>query len=164
MWGDVMYQNRLNKNLDILSREIKLLNRQKQSRFFETKDYIQHGRTSVYRHCIAVAYISCMIAAKLNLVVEIHQLIRGALLHDYFLYDWHEHDSSHRLHGFTHPKKALRNAVRDFNLSETERDIIKKHMFPLTIVPPAKKESWIVTAADKYCAIRETMNRKKRNF
>lgn len=59
-------------------------------------------------------------------------------------------------HGFTHPKTALRNAERDFDLSERECDIISKHMFPLTLVPPMHRESWIVSMADKYCALRET--------
>lgn len=45
---------------------------------------------------------------------------------------------------------------RDFDLSERECDIISKHMFPLTLVPPMHRESWIVSMADKYCALRET--------
>ena len=95
-------------------------------------------------------------AARLNIRIHIRQMIRGALLHDYFLYDWHKQEVPHRFHGFTHPKTALRNAERDFDLSERECDIISKHMFPLTLVPPMHRESWIVSMADKYCALRET--------
>ena len=86
------------------------------------------------------------------------ELIRGALLHDYFLYDWHR--AQKRLHGFTHPSAALTNAERDFKLSDTERDIIKKHMFPLTVVPPLCREGWIVCLVDKACSIYETVKRK----
>ena len=32
-------------------------------------------------------------------------LIRGALLHDYFLYDWHKSDQGHRLHAFFHAER-----------------------------------------------------------
>lgn len=153
-----MYRSRLNKNLSVLRLEILNL---KFSRFPETKGFIQHGNTTVYKHCIAVAYASCVIAAKLNIQVNIHHLVRGALLHDYFLYDWHVRDCSHRMHGFTHPKRALFNASHDFTLSFTEQDIISKHMFPLTLVPPLCRESWIVTIADKYCALRETLGKKE---
>ena len=87
-------------------------------------------------------------------------MIRGALLHDFFLYDWHdkEHISIFKLHGFYHPGIALKNAEREFELSSIERDVIKKHMWPLTIVPPSCREAWIVTMADKYCSLMETLH------
>ena len=91
-----------------------------------------------------------------RLPVDKQSLVRGALLHDYFLYDWHEKDGGHRLHGFFHAERALHNARRDFNLNFIERDIIRKHMFPLNITPPKFRESWIVTWADKLCAAEET--------
>ena len=42
-----------------------------------------------------------------------------------------------------------------FDLNDMEKDIIVKHMWPLTIVPPKFKESYIVTLVDKYCATKE---------
>ena len=83
-------------------------------------------------------------------------LIRGALLHDYFLYDWHEADKSHRFHGFIHAGRALLNAEKDFELSDIERNMIKSHMFPLNPVLPRYRESVILCVADKICAARET--------
>jgi hypothetical protein len=83
--------------------------------------------------------------------------VRGALLHDYFLYDWHEKDGGHRLHGFRHPAFALYNASKDFSLNRKERNIIARHMFPLTVLPPRCLEAWIVCFVDKYCAFSETM-------
>jgi len=130
------------------------------SRFAETRNFIQHGHTSVYTHCISVAYTSCQIAAWLNLKVDVQKLVRGALLHDYFLYDWHD-AASPPFHGFTHPKRALSNACRDFKLSSLECDIISRHMFPLTPIPPLCMEGWIVNIADKYCSLRETFAREK---
>ena len=62
----------------------------KESRLQETDQYLQHGVTSVYRHSLAVAYFSCYLAEKMHLKVRTREMIRGALLHDYFLYDWHE--------------------------------------------------------------------------
>ena len=91
--------------------------------------------------------------------VDLHSLIRAALLHDYFLYDWHDWDNgTHRLHGFTHGETAMRNAIRDFKLNQIERDSIEHHMFPLTPYPPKYIEGYLVTAADKISATKETLS------
>ncbi len=129
----------------------------KEGRIGKSREYIQHGDVSVLRHCMAVARMSMKIADKLPVEVKREELIRGALLHDYFLYDWHVPEKSHKLHGFTHPKKALKNAKRDYKINKTEEDIIAKHMFPLTPIPPKTREGWIVCLADKIVATRETM-------
>jgi uncharacterized protein len=85
--------------------------------------------------------------------------VRGALLHDYFLYDWHDH-APDRWHGFTHPRRALENASRDFALNGIERDLIAHHMFPFVPAPPRHREGWVVTLADKYCTLREVFMRR----
>ena len=128
----------------------------RKGRFAMTAQYMQHGGISVQEHCLRVADTSLRIADCLPVRVNRRNLVRGALLHDYFLYDWHEKDASHRLHGFFHPGKALRNAKEDFLLTRREEDIILRHMFPLTLVPPGCADSWIVCAADKICAAQET--------
>lgn len=123
-------------------------------------EFVQHGDVSVYEHVVAVAAESCRMAdalARHGIAVDRPSLVRGALLHDYFLYDWHDPDPSHRLHGFRHPFFALRNAEDDFTLDERERNIIVRHMFPLVPVPPACREAWIVCGADKLVALRETL-------
>ena len=145
-------------NKSIIIEEIRYLSRN--SRFDELKLYTQHGHTSVYEHCVNVACLSLWICEKTGIKVNMYSLVKGALLHDYFLYDWHIPDKTHRLHGFTHPAVALKNASEVFELSATEKDIIKKHMFPLTPVPPRFKESWIVTISDKICSAMETLNIK----
>ncbi|XCH80181.1 MAG: HD domain-containing protein [Candidatus Dehalobacter alkaniphilus] len=127
------------------------------SHFSQTTKYKQHGNISIYEHSIAVAYTSCWIASKLYFNVDYTTLIRGALLHDYFLYDWHERNNEHRLHAFSHPRKAMQNACEDFKLTSKEENIILRHMFPLTPIPPYYLESWIVCVADKYCALKETL-------
>ena len=128
------------------------------TRFDETKNFIQHGNTSVYTHVISVAKKSIEIAEKYNLKVDMDSMIMGALLHDYFLYDWHDGKRERWIHGFTHPMKAYKNAKSEINLNGLERDIIIKHMFPLTILPPRYLESWIVTFADKYVSAVETVS------
>lgn len=130
----------------------------RKSRLLQECKFIQHGTTSVFRHSVAVAYTCFWIARRLNLRIDEKSLIRGALLHDYFLYDWHEKDASHRWHGFIHAERALANALEDFDLNGVERDMIRRHMFPLNVRPPRYKESWILCVADKICSSRETVD------
>lgn len=133
----------------------------KSKNFLRSSDFVQHGSMSVKNHCLNVAKYSLLISKKLPIKVNQRELIRGALLHDYFLYDWHidsEENVHRRLHGFYHPGIALRNAGKEYLLTAREKDIIKKHMWPLTVVPPMCKEAWIVTVADKYCSLLETLH------
>lgn len=132
----------------------------KSDNFLGSEKNIQHGNVSVMRHSISVAKHSLLLAKHLGIRCNKRDLIRGALLHDYFLYDWHsaEHCGLHNLHGFYHPGIALKNAKKEYCLNERQSDIIKKHMWPLTIVPPRCKEAWIVTMADKYCSLMETLH------
>ncbi|MDD7183162.1 MULTISPECIES: HD domain-containing protein [Peptostreptococcus] len=123
--------------------------------FLKLHDFIQHGDTTTYDHCIQVAKYSCQIATRFNLEVDYRAMIRGALLHDYFLYDWHDSEKDAKFHGFTHPYRALSNAKKDYKIGEIEENIIVRHMFPLTVIPPKNLESWLVCVADKICALSE---------
>ena len=83
---------------------------EKEGRYTATRRCIQHGKVSVYAHCVSVADTACILAETLHVHVNERALIRGALLHDYFLYDWHDKANGHHWHGFTHPGTALHNA------------------------------------------------------
>lgn len=123
----------------------------------KTKNNYQHGETSVYIHSISVAYLSLKLANSFKLKYDIESIIRGALLHDFFLYDWHEKNKNHRLHGFRHPLTAYKNACKEYELNGIEKEIILRHMFPLTLLPPLHMESILVCLVDKYCGIAETL-------
>lgn len=129
----------------------------KNSRLLKESKFIQHGTTSVFRHSVAVAYVSFWMARQMKISVDKESLIRGSLLHDYFLYDWHEKDDSHKWHGFYHAEKALKNAMEDFDLNKVEKDMIRRHMFPLNVRMPKYRESWILCGADKICSSKETV-------
>ena len=130
----------------------------KDARVWDMQKYIQHGSISCLEHSFVVSYYSFTLIRKLRMSCDERSLIRGALLHDYFLYDWHEKDASHKWHGFHHAKKACENAARDIpDLNEIEKDMIKCHMFPLNIVPPKYMEGWILCCADKICSGAETV-------
>ncbi len=131
-------------------------------KFLKMNRYLQHGNTTCLLHSIAVAYFSYRLCKLLKINVHEKELIRGALLHDYFLYDWHQKykpcDGLGK-HGFIHPKIALFNARKDFKVNAIEEDIIEKHMFPLTFYPPKYRESVIICLVDKFCSIYEAFNK-----
>jgi uncharacterized protein len=116
------------------------------------------GKTRL-EHVKEVAYLSFLWGKRLSL--DCDAIVRGALLHDLFYYDWlHE---GPRLHGFRHHNIALRNARKITPLTEKEADIIKKHMWPLTVVPPRYMESLVVSLVDTFCSARDYLNVKKQD-
>ena len=129
-------------------------------RILQNKAFISHGNKTTYDHCMDVTRMSYLLSRRLPVCVDEAALIRGAMLHDYYLYDWHKPHGY--LHGFFHPGKALKNAERDFDLNAKEKNIIKSHMWPLTLTSlPRSKEAWIVCLADKICATKETLYERK---
>lgn len=120
--------------------------------------YVQHGRISTYDHCMQVALLSYWLNLRLNLGADETSLVRGAFLHDFYLYDWHHCSDICRWHGFRHPAIALKNAERAYPLNEKERNIISSHMWPLTLFTlPRCREAALVCLADKGCSLRETL-------
>ena len=126
--------------------------------FQREKEYIQHGTTTTYAHSLCVAYISVWLALRSRKKIDMKSVVRGALLHDYFLYDWHEKNEYHNLHGYTHAKRAMENAKRDFKITPLESEIIYCHMFPLNLSRvPKSREARTVCIADKLVAGSETL-------
>lgn len=124
------------------------------------KNFNQHANTSTYQHCVQVAYYTYTICKKLNL--DYVSATRGAMLHDLFLYDWHFYNKPDKKwksqHAFMHPKIALKNATKLFDLNEIEKDVILNHMWPVTIKFPHYTETLIVTIVDKFSACKETFS------
>ena len=90
----------------------------------QLKEFKQHGKCTCYDHSIAVAKTALFLSMILPFRFKQKQLVRGALLHDYFLYDWHN-VKLEKLHGFHHPRIACENAKRDFDLTVF---VIEHHM------------------------------------
>lgn len=128
-------------------------------------DYKHHCDTTCFEHCFNVAYYTYTISKKLKL--DYKSATRGAMLHDLFLYDWHTTSpadiNEKGVHAWAHPRIALKNASKIFNLNDTEKDIIRNHMWPVTLKFPKTKEAFIVSCMDKYSATAETfMNCRNR--
>ncbi|MBR1709176.1 MAG: HD domain-containing protein [Clostridia bacterium] len=132
------------------------------SRVLEMQHFIQHGNTSTYEHCNRVAKLSYRIDRRLSLHSDLNVLLVGAMLHDFYLYDWHNYDDgAHRLHGFTHAKAACKNAQRYFDIDDKTSRVIACHMWPLNIRNfPRSREEWIVCIADKCISLQETVFRR----
>lgn len=152
----------VNKEIDFLNCEIEyyeciksLLNSKV---VMEMREYMHHGETSCFEHCVNVSYANYKVCKLLGL--DYRSAARAGLLHDLFLYDWHKDESRKMLekHGFTHSKTALKNAKKNFYLNAKEKDMILKHMWPLNIALPLYKESYIITFTDKFCCIMEVVN------
>ncbi len=123
-----------------------------------TRTFTQHGRVSVYEHSLKVTDMCLTLADALRIRTDRRSLIRGALLHDFFLYDWHDKEKWHRLHGYTHASRALSNAMTKFTLNRRERNMIYTHMFPLNVTHiPRFRESILLCTADKIVSTAETV-------
>ena len=127
----------------------------------------QHRTSTTYTHVVNVAILSYIINKQFNLDQNIEDLIAGAYLHDYFLYDWR--DKAKRIdkfkHGFKHPDIAMDNATKDFKINNKVRNIIYQHMWPYTITKiPKYREQFIVQLADKICAIEEIFGITRRHI
>ena len=119
------------------------------------QQFTQHGDVSTLEHCLMVAFLSYLICRMIGL--NFYAVARGGLLHDLFLYDCHKPNPYPWLHGFTHPKIALYNARKYFSPTCLEEEIIRTHMWPLTFRDfPRHGESFVVSCADKVCALLET--------
>ena len=117
------------------------------------KKFKQHCDTNCFEHCYIASYYCYVIAKSMNL--DYKSMARGAILHDLFLYDWRNSCNKNYCHALEHPRVAYENASKLFNLNKKEKDIILKHMWPMTIIPPKTLESFILICVDKYCAITE---------
>lgn len=125
------------------------------------KTFVHHESCSVYDHCLAVSILSYTWAKYLGWDYRCAAI--GGLLHDFYDEPWQ--DENHKLrdkgkklrekHGFVHARQAAKNARRYFPeyVDEKVDNIIRRHMFPLNITLPKYRESWLVSAADKYTSL-----------
>lgn len=129
-------------------------------KYKELENYIAHGSTTTYKHSIDVVKLSLKIADKLKIKVNKDELVKSALFHDLFLYDWHHTPKGMGLHGYTHSKTAAENAKKIFGINDRVYANILSHMWPLNITKiPKTKEGILLCIADKICSIKETFNR-----
>ena len=125
------------------------------------KNISMHRGSNCYLHSFKVAKK----AIKKSLSrkdVNLEVVLLGAILHDYYLYDWRKDRNLLKKHGKNHPSVAINNAVKDFDISEEVKKVIKSHMWPINIKDyPKSKEAKIVSVSDKAVTIGESLTSKK---
>ena len=122
-----------------------------------------HVKSNVYAHSVRVAYLCYRHHKRHRMDIGLAEFVRGALLHDYYLYDWHDMTPGRRLHLFTHSREALSNALSHYpDLTPTQQDMIRHHMFPITLHPPCTKAGWLVCFYDKIAALSDYLGKRAR--
>jgi len=125
-------------------------------------DIKQHRGSNTLYHVMKVTRKAYTLAKHCIVKVNYEDLITGAMLHDYFLYDWRNDRSKLKRHGHRHPKIAKANAIRDFNVNKKVQNIIVSHMWPINCFHlHTSLEGHIVSLADKYVSIREALTSAK---
>ena len=142
---------------------------------FQNRQYFPHHHYySVWDHSIIVSFRSFLIAKRLR--INPRNCAIAGLLHDFyevaFIYsaelealsekyvkDTNQHKKLFKKHGFTHAKQAAENYTKFFPdlVNAQITNAIKRHMFPLNIIPPRFKEGWIITYVDKRNSLGEIM-------
>lgn len=123
------------------------------------KEIKTHRGSNCYEHTFKVvkrAMHHVEISSKKNINPEI--VLVGAILHDYYLYDWRVDRSKRKGHGKNHVQRALENASKDFNISPEVKEVIGTHMWPINIKNyPKSREAKIVSISDKMVALCESL-------
>ena len=141
--------------------------------FQKRKYFIHHHELSVWDHSILVSFKSFIVGKYFNADCRICAL--AGLLHDFYpqawqyseklekidngnyLLEWNVKKPLFKMHGFVHASEAALNYVKFFPELENKRitNAIKRHMFPLNIIPPRYKEGVIVNCVDKLNSVHE---------
>jgi uncharacterized protein len=131
--------------------------------FLKMKRYRHHINSTLYAHSLKVAFLCYKYHKRhprMAKRISLRDFVRGALLHDYYRYDLHGDGQKHTLHWFKHPGRAMENAAADYPLCRVQRDMIKHHMFPLTLNPPKTRAGWLVCFFDKVAAVHDRFAKK----
>ena len=118
--------------------------------FQEMKKITHHGITR-FNHSLRVSYYTYLVTKKLKL--NYIDATRAALLHDFFSDETENMKTKKALK--EHPKIALENSKKYYELSKMQEDIILKHMYPITTKMPKYKESWVVDIVDDVASLYE---------
>jgi len=122
----------------------------------------QHRGSNTFLHVCKVTKYAYKLAKGSCIKINFEDLITGAMLHDYFLYDWREDKSKLKRHGHKHPMIALENAKKDFEINDRVANIIVSHMWPINLFHIHHcVEAHLVSLADKHVSIGEALTSRK---
>lgn len=121
-----------------------------------------HYNTTLDQHIFSVAYTCRKVSGflkKLGVNVREKELIVAAFCHDLGMADRRDKNIYPFFENnlaFNHGNRSVMYAeeILGRDLTELERNIIIRHMFP-TQLPPRYKEGWILIASDKFCTVKD---------
>ena len=132
-------------------------------KILKMKEFSMHRGSNCYEHTFKVvkrAIRHVGRSTKKNINPEV--VLIGAILHDYYLYDWRVDRSKLKGHAKNHVQIALENASKDFNISPEIKEVIGTHMWPINIRNyPKSREAKIVSISDKMVALCEALTSKR---
>ena len=132
-------------------------------KILKMKEIPMHRGSNCYEHAFKVvkrAIHHVEISTKKDINLEV--VLIGAILHDYYLYDWRVDKSKRRKHAHDHELIAAENASRDFAISPEVKIVIETHMWPLNFKKyPKTREAKIVSINDKIVALCESLTSKR---
>ena len=126
------------------------------------KEIPAHIGSNVYIHTFKVVKKVMKKAIKSRRNLDLESLLIAAIFHDYYLYNWRTTKDRPHPHGKHHPRIAVENAKRDFNIPEESQRMIKTHMWPFNFFnPPKGKEARILCNVDTWVALLECLTTRK---
>lgn len=126
----------------------------------KAKEQTHHGKTTVYDHTIAVTREALRICDHYRGQKELNRenVIIGALCHDMAMVGRYEKYRNNFITCIRHPKDSVIIAKEFFvDMDPAVKKIIRRHMWPLSLVPPTSVEEWIVLRADKVVSVKDVM-------
>ncbi len=121
-----------------------------------------HRKLNVAEHSINVAKESVRIATWLKrhgMNVNIEDAVCGSLLHDIGMTEKQIFRSPSWKKAYTHPDRGAIVARDEYRANAIQENIIRRHMWPICVIPPKHKEGWIVVAADKISSVKELLHK-----
>jgi len=114
---------------------------------------VHHKKTSLYKHIMSVArhaVLLCNIYEAKGHKINRKRVILGALCHDLGMIGRKDLYSNDVTAWFRHPWISAKRAKQFFpDIDKETLRIIKRHMWPITFLPPVTPEEWILIKADK---------------
>ena len=128
-------------------------------KILKMKDFSMHRGSNCYEHSFKVAKKAIKYAIRSRRKnINLETILVGAILHDYYLYDWRKNKKALKGHTKNHPKIAINNAIRDFGINKEVEHIIRSHMWPLNTKDyPKSREAKLVSISDKVVSLCESL-------
>lgn len=122
------------------------------------KNIRMHRGSNCYEHCFKVARKAIKYSLRSHKKIDFEVVLLGAILHDYYLYDWRDDCSKKKGHAKNHQYIAAKNAAEDFEISNEVKKVIVSHMWPINHKEfPKSREAKIVSLCDKMVTIGESL-------